>query len=130
VRQRYPQTIRIILTGQASLDAAIVAINEGEIYRFLTKPCHSADLAVTIRQALQVKDLTRQSAKLLTKARKQQKILDELERENPGITEISTDTDGVFLLETEVIDLDHLLDEIRTEVKPTAPATRSLPTRT
>jgi DNA-binding NtrC family response regulator len=37
VRQKHPQTIRIILTGQASLVAAIRAINEGEVYRFRTK---------------------------------------------------------------------------------------------
>ena len=38
VRQKYPDTIRIILTGHGSLESAIRAINEGEIYRFFTKP--------------------------------------------------------------------------------------------
>ena len=57
VRKDYPDTIRIILTGHASLESAMHAINEGEIYRFLTKPCNLFDLSVTIRQALQQKHL-------------------------------------------------------------------------
>lgn len=39
VRQRSPDTVRILLTGQADLDAAIAAVNEGRIFRFLSKPC-------------------------------------------------------------------------------------------
>ena len=57
VRRQYPDTIRMILTGHASLESAIHAINEGEIYRFFTKPCNMVDLMVTIRQALKHKDL-------------------------------------------------------------------------
>ncbi|HWP98544.1 MAG TPA: HD domain-containing phosphohydrolase [Syntrophomonadaceae bacterium] len=38
VRRDYPDTIRMVLTGQADMQAAIDAINEGHIFRFLTKP--------------------------------------------------------------------------------------------
>ena len=56
VRQRFPDTVRFILTGKATLDTAIQAINDGAISRFFNKPCNPVDLAVTIRQALQQKD--------------------------------------------------------------------------
>ena len=39
VRQIAPDTVRIILTGQADLQSAIDAVNSGQIFRFLTKPC-------------------------------------------------------------------------------------------
>ena len=39
VRQLYPETTRILLTGEPGRDAAIAAVNEGQIFRFLTKPC-------------------------------------------------------------------------------------------
>ncbi len=39
VRQLYPETARILLTGEPGRDAAIAAVNEGQIFRFLTKPC-------------------------------------------------------------------------------------------
>jgi serine phosphatase RsbU (regulator of sigma subunit) len=38
-RQIAPDSIRIMLTGNADLQAAIQAVNEGNIFRFLTKPC-------------------------------------------------------------------------------------------
>jgi len=34
-----PDTVRILLTGQADLESAISAVNDGKIFRFLTKPC-------------------------------------------------------------------------------------------
>jgi response regulator RpfG family c-di-GMP phosphodiesterase len=39
VREVAPETVRVLLTGQADLNAAIAAVNEGAIFRFLTKPC-------------------------------------------------------------------------------------------
>ncbi len=39
VRQRTPDTVRMLLTGQADIESAIAAVNEGQIFRFLTKPC-------------------------------------------------------------------------------------------
>ena len=53
VCREYPDTVRIILTGHGSLEAAVRAINEGEIYRFLEKPCDAEQVDRVIRQALQ-----------------------------------------------------------------------------
>ncbi|WP_100499568.1 HD domain-containing phosphohydrolase [Geodermatophilus chilensis] len=39
VRASYPDVVRILLTGQADTQSAIDAVNQGQIYRFLTKPC-------------------------------------------------------------------------------------------
>jgi DNA-binding NtrC family response regulator len=39
VRQAAPDTTRMLLTGDTDLQAAIAAVNEGQIFRFLTKPC-------------------------------------------------------------------------------------------
>jgi len=47
-----PETIRIMLTGQAGLEAAIDAVNEGNIFRFLTKPCGKETLGKTLTAAL------------------------------------------------------------------------------
>jgi CheY-like chemotaxis protein len=40
-RELAPDTSRILLTGQTDLDAAIRAVNEGQLFRFLTKPCRA-----------------------------------------------------------------------------------------
>jgi two-component system, probable response regulator PhcQ len=52
VAREYPYIVRILLTGDPQLDAAVRAINEGEIFRFLTKPCSAATLDGVIREAL------------------------------------------------------------------------------
>jgi len=44
IRALAPGTIRVLLTGQADMESAIAAVNEGNIFRFLTKPCATAVL--------------------------------------------------------------------------------------
>lgn len=39
VRETVPDTVRMLLTGYSDLESAMAAINEGHIFRFLTKPC-------------------------------------------------------------------------------------------
>ena len=39
VRRRSPESVRILLTGQAEVQDAVQVVNEGQIFRFLTKPC-------------------------------------------------------------------------------------------
>ncbi|MBN2125548.1 MAG: response regulator [Deltaproteobacteria bacterium] len=101
LKGRYPDTIRIILTGHACLDAAIRAVNHGEIYRFFTKPCRFYDLAITIRQAIRQKELQEENRRLLERVRRQQGIIRGLEDRYPGITLIRKDGAGQILLDEE-----------------------------
>jgi DNA-binding NtrC family response regulator len=64
VRMLYPQTIRIILTGEAQLDVMMNAIREGYLYRFLCKPLASAELVQVLRQAVNLKSVADQRARL------------------------------------------------------------------
>jgi len=99
VARRFPDTIRIILTGHASAESAVRAINEGQIYRFLLKPCHPADLAVTIRQALERQELEALSRKLMQQIQRQSALLQSLEAEHPGITQLKKDESGALILD-------------------------------
>jgi len=53
-REKAPQTVRMLLTGYADVKAAAEAVNRGNIFRFLTKPCEKADLVDAIREGLKV----------------------------------------------------------------------------
>ena len=53
VRQASPDTVRVMLTGDADLSAAMSAVNEGKIFQFLTKPCPSDMLTRTLESALE-----------------------------------------------------------------------------
>jgi response regulator RpfG family c-di-GMP phosphodiesterase len=109
----------MILSGQADLEAAVRAINEGEVYRFLLKPCHPKELQMTIQQGLQHKKLMAQSRRLLQEHMKTQNLLEELERANPGITKIETDDDGAIVMEADdggAEDMQSLLNDLEREM--------------
>jgi len=52
IKAHSPDTVRIILTGNADMDVAVHAINEGNIFRFLNKPCDKEQMAKTLTAAL------------------------------------------------------------------------------
>ncbi|MCA9135954.1 MAG: response regulator, partial [Planctomycetales bacterium] len=52
VRQIAPDTVRMMLTGFAELNSTIEAINEGNIFRFMAKPCSEIDMANSLNAAL------------------------------------------------------------------------------
>ena len=56
VHRDYPDIVRIMLTGEASLAASVRAINDG-LYRFLGKPVQHEELSRVIRDALKMKNL-------------------------------------------------------------------------
>lgn len=68
VRELQPETVRMLLTGHADMNAAIDAVNRGNILRFLTKPCEKEDLVEAIntgiaqyRTVIAEKDLLRKA---------------------------------------------------------------------
>lgn len=53
VARHFPNTVRIVLTGQPDLPTAMKAINDGQVFRFLTKPCREVDLVMAIHEGLE-----------------------------------------------------------------------------
>ncbi len=51
VRERFPDTTRLLLTGYTDVEAAAMAVNEGQIFRFLTKPCPPQTLLRAVQDA-------------------------------------------------------------------------------
>jgi response regulator RpfG family c-di-GMP phosphodiesterase len=56
-RELAPDAVRILLTGQTDLESAIAAVNNGQIFRFLTKPCAPPVLLASIAAAVEQHDL-------------------------------------------------------------------------
>ncbi|WP_171060459.1 response regulator [Poseidonocella sp. HB161398] len=54
VRERWPSTVRVLLTGYSDLVAIIGAVNEGEVFRFLNKPWNQQELRSVITEAVDV----------------------------------------------------------------------------
>lgn len=66
---RYPDLIRVILTGYTDADALVEAINTGKVYRYLTKPWRKDELLGVVRQGLEVYRLSAENAQLQSELR-------------------------------------------------------------
>ncbi len=70
VHKRSPKTLKILLTGQADLQAVGDTVNKANLYRYITKPWEAIDLAMTVKEALlsfsQTEQLSEQNQQLIT----------------------------------------------------------------
>ncbi len=101
VREQYPQMVRVLLTGHADLQLAIEAINEGEVFRFLTKPWTDVDLKMTLKHIFDYIGLRRENQMLLHKLQQQQRALEKIEAEHPGILKVERDERGFIVIEED-----------------------------
>jgi two-component system, probable response regulator PhcQ len=101
VRDRHPDSVRLMLTGHADMQTAIDAINHGEIYRFLTKPWDDTEIKVTLHLALEQLDLERENRRLLSTVRRQQGLLERIEREHPTLRTLVRDATGAIVIDAD-----------------------------
>ena len=67
IQALYPETVRVVLSGQADLESTIAAVNEGQIYRFLTKPCSEDALRKAVQAGIDQYQLVTTRQELLEK---------------------------------------------------------------
>jgi response regulator RpfG family c-di-GMP phosphodiesterase len=82
VRSRWPEVMRILLTGYADVTSTIAAINRGEIFRYIAKPWNDEEIILTVREALEHRRLKAENTRLLALTRAQN---EELLRLNTGL---------------------------------------------
>jgi signal transduction histidine kinase len=64
VKEQRPDTVRMLITAYTDMDVVIEAINEGNVYRYITKPYNEDDLRNTIRQGIETYYLMCERARL------------------------------------------------------------------
>ena len=114
VKDISPDTVRILLTGYADLEATIGAINKGEVYRFITKPWSDEELLVTVKQSLEYGDLVLKNRSLVDTVKKHRYFLARLEEEHPGISDVVKGRDGAVIIDPKDL-LDVSLEELGVE---------------
>lgn len=77
VRERYPDTMRILLTGYSDQEATIAAINNGKIYQYISKPWDNNDLKLTIKKALDQYHLMQENKRLQEELKEHNLLLEE-----------------------------------------------------
>ncbi|MDY6936322.1 MAG: adenylate/guanylate cyclase domain-containing protein [Cyanobacteriota bacterium] len=100
IHELSPKTIKIMLTGQADLEAVKMAINQAKLYRYIPKPWQRDDLKLTVKEAINSylqarklaaknKELTQRNQELAELNEEQAKLIEELSRKEQELEEIN-----------------------------------------
>lgn len=76
VRIQWPQTLRILLTGYADMQTAIRAINEGAVWRFLTKPWNDNEFKVLLALAAVEVEEAREADRIFRRVTQKGKLME------------------------------------------------------
>ncbi len=119
VRELYPKTVRMILSGYADLDSVTDAINRGAIYKFITKPWDEETLCANIAEAFEHHELMRQKEQLMLEISTANETLAQLNGElamliecKDGQIERATHYDTLTNLPNRLLFLDRLTQEL------------------
>jgi len=78
VREQWPDTMRLLLTGTADLANAVAAINQGEIYRYISKPWNDDELLGVVKSAVELASLAQERERLTALTQAQNKALEDM----------------------------------------------------
>ncbi|MEE4252940.1 MAG: response regulator [Desulfuromusa sp.] len=95
VNEKWPETMRIVLSGYADTAAVVEAINEGQIYKFIPKPWNDEELLSTISAALDHQALQWENKKLN----------EELQKKNIELHEVNESLEEQVIKRTEALDI-------------------------
>ncbi|MGB0561595.1 MAG: GAF domain-containing protein, partial [Spirulinaceae cyanobacterium] len=73
--QKYPDIIRILLTGYTDVDDLVEAINSGKVFKYVTKPWDATDLMEIVRQALETHDVLKRRTEELNRSLRRESLL-------------------------------------------------------
>lgn len=106
VKEAQPDSMRLILSGYADFESIQSAINEAEIYRFISKPWHDSELVATLRQAMVYRNLLVENRRFADIVRQQhaelgrrKNALEMLQHAHPELAKVNWAEDGAILLE-------------------------------
>ncbi|MFT6243819.1 MAG: response regulator RpfG family c-di-GMP phosphodiesterase [Salibacteraceae bacterium] len=82
IKKEYPEPIRILITGYSDIEAVIDSINQGQVYRYISKPWEPNDLRLIIEQANEVFSLRKENARLMEALKDSNQKLEFIARQN------------------------------------------------
>lgn len=99
IKHKYPDALKLILTGYSDIEAVIGAINEGQVFRYVTKPWNPEELDIIIKEAFEKHELITNNRKLMqqlqdaneTLEQKVQERTIELEKANQKLLELNNE---------------------------------------
>jgi response regulator RpfG family c-di-GMP phosphodiesterase len=108
VKEKYPDVIRIILTGYTQVDSITESINKGNIYKFLLKPWNDQNLKLEISKALDQYDLIQANKMLHEKVLEQN---EELKSINENLEMLIQERTKKLEIQNQALELSHVILE-------------------
>ncbi|MCD6150370.1 MAG: hybrid sensor histidine kinase/response regulator [Deltaproteobacteria bacterium] len=107
VRRLYPETIRMVLSGYAQTNTVLAAVNEGYVYRYITKPWRlDEDLKVGIEDALKIYRLNREQRLAVDKLEQEnRRLLGRIEQENQAVEKTRKIAEHIYRQKTSTLKL-------------------------
>jgi len=99
IRRQWPQTVCIMLSGQASVRSILRALNQGEVLRYLVKPCRPIDLLLQVRLGLLQGRLLRDVRKHADSYRGELADVQRLFDDAPDLAEVPRDAEDRIILD-------------------------------
>ncbi len=96
-----PGTVRILVTGANTQEAAVKAINEGEVHRYVSKPFDAPALRTLIADALARQDELALASAATGLSERRKLLYEQLESEYPGITKWARDEAGDYVVDVQ-----------------------------
>jgi len=99
IKDKYPDALKLILTGYSDIEAVIGAINEGQVFRYVKKPWNPDELETIIREAFEKYELITNNRRLMTSLQEANQNLEEkvkvrtseLEKLNSRLSELNVE---------------------------------------
>lgn len=108
VKEKYPDVIRIILTGYTQVDSITESINKGNIYKFFLKPWNDQNLKLEIGKALEQYDLIQANKRLHVKVLEQNEELKNINENLEGLIQERTKD---LEIQNQALELSHVILE-------------------
>jgi response regulator RpfG family c-di-GMP phosphodiesterase len=90
VKEMFPDTVRVILSGYADVSVVVESINKGEVFRFLGKPWNDEELKAIVRQCLSHYDIVKQKRLLEEQTIRQNEELQKLNQKLEQLVDLRT----------------------------------------
>ena len=111
IRDAYPDTLRILLTGYTEIESIKESINQGNIYKFFLKPWNDENLKIEIRKSLEQYDLIQSNRSLAL----------ELDEKNKALRQINQDLETLVAKRTRELELQNQMLELTRNIFESLP---------
>jgi len=99
IKDKFPDALKLLLTGYSDIEAVIGAINDGQIFRYITKPWNQDELESILKEAFEKYELISNNLKLMSNLKDVNQLLEnkvkicttELEKLNKRLTELNVE---------------------------------------